>query len=147
MTRRIVKSSPDARVIVLSINDTAEDVHLALEAGAWGYSAKSSDEAETIRAIRSVASGQHFIPPDLARKLAERAVLVSLSPRERVVVRLIAEGKANKEIADELGIGAASVKTYVSRLFMKLGAHDRTQAVSIARERGILRQGNPAPDV
>lgn len=145
VTRRIVQSSPDARIIILSINDTAEDVHLAMEAGAWGYIPKSSDEAETIRAIRTVASGAKFLPESLSHKLAERNTISSLSEREIAVLRFVADGMGNKEIARELGIGGASVKTYIARIFTKLGTHDRTQAVSIARDRGILRQHNLAP--
>jgi len=146
VTRRILKDFPDARIILLSINDTAEDVHLALEAGAWGYIAKSNDEEQTIRAIAAVAAGEHFLPGELAHKLKERKLRSTLSSREMIVLGLVADGKANKEIARLLGIGHASVKTYVARIFLKLGVHDRTQAVSIAHERGILRRGNPGAD-
>ena len=136
--RRIVASWPDARVIMVSINDTAEDVHQAMEAGAWGYIPKSSEEDETIRAIRMVASGKEFLPESLAHKLSERNLITPLSDRELGVLRFVADGKSNKEIAEDLRIGEASVKTYIARIFTKLGAHDRTQAVAIARKRGIL---------
>jgi len=137
--RRILETWPEARVIMLSINDTAEDVHRAMDSGAWGYMTKSSEEAEMLQSIRSVASGKQFLSLELSRKLAQRNVLSSLSSRELLVLGCIARGKENKEIAQELGIGGASVKTYITRIFVKLGAHDRTQAVSIARDRGILR--------
>ena len=137
--RQLVDSYPLARIIMLSINDTAEDVHQAMKAGAWGYLAKSSEEEEILLAIRTVAAGKHFLPAELSRRLFERNVICALSSREQLVLRHVATGKANKEIASDLGIGVASVKTYMTRIFVKLGVSDRTQAVSIARERGLLR--------
>jgi two-component system NarL family response regulator len=140
VTRRIIARKPDARVIILSINDTEEDIHQAMEAGACGYMPKSSEEDETIHAIREVAAGNDFLPPQLARKLIERKRYSSLSDRETEVIRLVSEGKTNKEIALTLGLESSSVKTYLVRIFTKLGANDRTQAVTIARQRGILRK-------
>ncbi len=140
VTRKIIRANPHARIIILSVNDTEEDVHQAMEAGAKGYIPKSSEEGETIRAIRLVASGKDFLPPQLAMKLARRNLHNALSERETDVLRLAALGKTNKEVAAELGLGPASVKTYLARIFIKLGATDRTQAVTIARQRGILRR-------
>lgn len=140
VTRRIIATHPDARIIMLSVNDTEEDIHQAMEAGACGYMPKSSEENETIDAIRQVAAGHDYLPPQLANKLAERNLHASLSERETEVLRLTAEGKTNKEVAAELGLGDSSVKTYLARIFAKLGATDRTQAVTIALQRGILRR-------
>jgi DNA-binding NarL/FixJ family response regulator len=140
VTRRIISIHPDARIIMLSVNDTEEDIHRAMGAGASGYMPKSSEEDETIAAIREVAAGRDFLPLHLANKLAERKLHASLSERETDVLRLTAEGKTNKEIAAALGLGDSSVKTYLARIFIKLGATDRTQAVTIARLRGILRR-------
>lgn len=140
VTRRIIAASPLARIIMLSVNDTEEDIHQAMKAGALGYMTKSSDETETIHAIREVAAGKKFMPPGLASKLTERNIHSSLSDRESEVIRLVAEGKTNKEIATCLGVGDSSIKTYLARIFTKLGANDRTQAVTIAGQRGILRR-------
>ncbi|TAE77915.1 MAG: DNA-binding response regulator [Verrucomicrobia bacterium] len=140
VVRLLLSRHPYARVLMLSVNDTEEDIHQAVEAGARGYMPKSSEEDETILAIRRVAAGHEFLPPEVARKLAVRKLHSALSERELAVLRLAAEGRTNKEIAAALGLGGASVKTYLARIFTKLGATDRTQAVSIARDRGILRR-------
>lgn len=140
VTRRIIAGNADARVIMLSVNDTEEDIHQAMKAGALGYMTKSSDEMETIQGIRDVAAGMRYLPAHLASKLTERNIHLSLSERETEVIRLVAEGKTNKEIAACLGLGNSSVKTYLVRIFTKLGATDRTQAVTIAGQRGILRR-------
>jgi len=140
VTRRIIATQPEARIIMLSVNDTEEDIHQAMGAGACGYMPKSSEEDEIIGAIREVAAGHGFLPPQLAHKLAERNLRSSLSERETEVLRLIADGKTNKEVAAALGLGDSSVKTYLARIFAKLGATDRTQAVTLARQRGILRR-------
>lgn len=139
VTRRIVAEHSSARIILVSINDTAEDVHRALEAGARGYIPKSCEKDTIVAAIRAVAAGDHFLLPNLARKLAERKAQVGLSGRESEVLHLIARGKANKQIAAELGLSEATVKTHIAHIFSKLGAPDRTRAVTIAMERGLLR--------
>ena len=140
VTRRIIATHPAARILMLSVNDTEEDIHQAMDAGACGYMPKSSEEDETINSIRQVAAGHDFLPPQLAIKLAARNLHTSLSERETEVLRLTAEGKTNKEVAAALGLGDSSVKTYLARIFTKLGATDRTQAVTLARQRGILRR-------
>jgi two-component system NarL family response regulator len=139
VTRRILERHPDARIILVSINETAEDVHRALEAGACGYMPKSCEKDAIVRAIRAVAAGERYLPPHLARKLAERNLHATLSSREVEVLRLIARGKANKEIADELGLSIPTVKTHITHILTKLDAPDRTRAVTIAMERGLLR--------
>jgi len=139
VTRRIVAAHPDARVLMVSIDDTAEDIHRALEAGALGCLAKASEKGEMVAAIRTVAAGERCLSPEFAHKLADRNLFVPLSDRELEVLRLVAQGKTNKAIAGELGMGDATVKTHLSHALWKLGAQDRTRAVTLAIERGLLR--------
>ena len=139
VTRRIVADHPGARVILVSINETAEDIQRAMDAGASGYLPKSSEKSEMVRAIRAVASGERFLPARLLEKLSAHHVSSPLSGREIEVLRLVAQGRANKEIAAELGLSEPTVKTYIVRLLAKLGAPDRTRAVTLAIERGYLR--------
>lgn len=139
VTRRIIASHPQARIILVSINDTAEDIHRAFEAGACGYLPKSCELGSMIEAIRAVAAGRRYLPEELECKLAQRNLHVSLSDRELEVLRLVAQGRANKIIADALSIGEVTVKTHISHILAKLAASDRTHAVTLARERGLLR--------
>ena len=138
--RRILETTPAARIIMVSINDTAEDVHRAMTAGASGYIPKSSEKELIVAAIRAVAAGDHFLPPELARKLAERDLQAPLSTRELSVLRLIARGFANKQIATELAVSEATVKTHIRHILDKLDAPDRTRAATLALERGLLRE-------
>ena len=139
VTRRIIANHPKARILMVSIDETAEDIHRALEAGAAGCLAKASEKKDMLFAIRSVAAGERFLSPDFAHRLADRNLYVQLSERELQVLRLVAQGKTNKAIADELGMGDATVKTHLSHALAKLGAQDRTRAVTLAIERGLLR--------
>lgn len=138
-TRRILEHHPDAKVILISINETAEDIRRALEAGVRGYVPKSCEQDAIAQAIRSVWSGMDFLPPHLTRRLAERNAVVGLSNREVEVLRLVAKGKANKEIAAELALSGDTVKTHLTHLMRKLGASDRAHAVTLAIEQGFLR--------
>jgi DNA-binding NarL/FixJ family response regulator len=137
--RRILVIAPEARVIMVSINETAEDIHRAMDAGARGYMPKSSEKDAIVMAIRKVAAGGRFLSPEFAKRLAERDLMPLLSPRETDVLRLIAQGLANKQIAGELALGEATVKTHVRHILEKLGAPDRTRAATLAMERGLLR--------
>lgn len=139
VTRRILALDPGARIILVSINETAEDIHRAMEAGAMGYIPKSSEKDSIVHAIRTVATGELFLSPEFARRLAERELMPLLSPRETDVLRLIAQGMANKQIAAELALGEATVKTHVRHILEKLDAPDRTRAATLAIERGLLR--------
>lgn len=139
VTRRILELAPDARVILVSINETAEDIHRAMKAGACGYIPKSSEKDAIVHAIRMVAVGGRFLSPEFSRRLAERELMPLLSPRENDVLRLIAQGMANKQIAGELALGEATVKTHVRHILEKLDAPDRTRAATLAIERGLLR--------
>jgi len=137
--RRIREEAPDSRFIVLTTYDGDEDIHQALEAGARAYLLKDSFTEEVVETVRAVHGGARRVPEAIARRLAERPPLSDLSPRELEVLRLVARGMTNKDIADELGIAEGTVKIHVTRLLGKLGVDDRTAAVMIALQRGIIR--------
>lgn len=139
VTRRIIANHPNARILLVSINDTGEDIHRAMEAGAAGYIPKSSEQSALLQAIRDVAAGLRFLPADLARKLAIRRLTTPLSERETEVLALVAKGQGNKEIATSLGIAEGTIKSHLKHILSKLGAPDRTRAVTLAQEQGILR--------
>jgi DNA-binding NarL/FixJ family response regulator len=106
-----------------------------LESGAQGVVVKRGDPSELLRALRQVVAGEPVVDPEHPRRPPGQA---ALSPREREVLRLAAAGSTNPEIARELGLGSETVKTMLSRVFTKLGVRNRTEAVSIARDRGLL---------
>jgi len=135
---KIRAEHPDARIIALSIADGDEDVWRAIDAGAWSYLVKTTDRDELLATIRAVASGKRCISDKVAERLAERVSRPSLTEREREVLELIAEGKTNKEIGGRLSIAEVTVKRHVSHLLEKLQAADRTQAVTIAIQHGIV---------
>ncbi|MGL4618017.1 MAG: response regulator [Chroococcidiopsis sp.] len=126
-----------ARIVVLSTYDSDEEIYRGLRAGAKGYLLKDAEPEELIAAIRIVHNGQKYIPPAVGAKLAERMVSPQLSDRELEVLRLMAKGKSNHEISEELYIAERTVKFHINNIFSKLGVGDRTQAVIIALERGI----------
>jgi DNA-binding NarL/FixJ family response regulator len=138
-TRRIRARHPEARVVMLSIDVTAETIHAAKQAGAVGYLPKSVTSGDLLRAVRAVAAGNPHFEDEIAERLRERSARTGLSPRELEVLRMVACGRINKEIASSLGIGEVTIKTHLSHIFTKLGALDRTHAVAIAHERGLLR--------
>jgi two-component system NarL family response regulator len=138
-TQAIRAEFPDARIIVLSTYSTDEETYVALQAGAMAYLLKSVQRAELVQAIRKAAAGERHIPPDLAARLAARQPRSQLSPRELDVLRLLVEGKRNKEIAGALDISEGTVKIHVSSILSKLGVFDRTEAVAAALQRGILQ--------
>jgi DNA-binding NarL/FixJ family response regulator len=135
---RILSEFPDARIVVLTTYTGDAQVLRALKAGARAYMLKRHVHRELLETIRAVHAGQKRIPPELAADLADRSADDELTPREIDVLNLIAAGNANKEIADELSIGEASVKSYVTNILSKLGAKDRTHAVTIGLKRGII---------
>jgi DNA-binding NarL/FixJ family response regulator len=130
--------SPDARIIVLTTYTGDVQVLRALRAGARGYILKEHVHRELLDTIRVVHAGQKRIPPEIAAELAEYAAAEQLSSREIDVLRLIATGNANKEIAGRLSISEETVKSHVANLLAKLGANDRTHAVTLALKRGII---------
>lgn len=140
-TAAITAQHPDTHVVVLTTYDTDADILRAVEAGAAGYLLKDCTRAELTSAIRAAARGETVLTPSVAARLVSRMrgpQLESLSPREVQVLGLVAVGRTNAEIGRELHIGEATVKTHLLRSFTKLDVSDRTAAVTVARERGLL---------
>ena len=136
---QIQNEYPDARIIVLTTYTGDVQVVRALRAGARAYILKGHVHRELLETIRSVHAGKKRIPPEIAAELAEHAADDDLTTREVEVLRLIAGGNANKQIADQLSIGEATVKTHVTNILSKLGASDRAHAVTIGLKRGIIQ--------
>jgi two-component system, NarL family, response regulator len=134
----IRKEFSNARIIVLSTYDLEEDIYQSLQAGARGYILKDSPRSELLASIRRVHAGERVIPPNIATRLAERIGGNELTAREFEVLKLIVNGKSNKQIGDDLGISEGTVKSHVNNILDKLGVTDRTQAVSVALKRGIV---------
>jgi two-component system NarL family response regulator len=134
----ICSFDPAARVIVLTIHKGDEAVYQALRAGAKGYLIKDVPTEEILAAIRAVHQGQRCIPPDIASRMLERLWHADLTPREVEILKQVARGLGNKEIADRLTISQATVKNHVASIIAKMGAQDRTHAVTLALERNIL---------
>jgi DNA-binding NarL/FixJ family response regulator len=137
--RRIRERDPRALVIVLTTYDTDEEISRALKAGAKAYVLKDISADDLINCIRAVLAGKTYLAPAAAAKLAEGVTRLRLTPREMATLRLMADGKANKEIAGELGISERTVKTHLGHLFGKLGVTSRTEAIKIATRRGLVR--------
>jgi DNA-binding NarL/FixJ family response regulator len=129
---------PQARVIVLTTYAGDVQIVRALKAGAQGYLLKSLLHKELLDAIRTVHAGKRILTPELSVEVASHAVDDSLTPAEVSVLRLIADGNANKQIADQLSISEETVKSRVKNILSKLDANDRTHAVTIALKRGII---------
>ncbi len=129
---------PDARVIVLTTFDGDEDIFRALQAGARAYLLKGMPIEELLAAIRNVHQGRSSIPPPVAEKLAARISGQSLTGRELEVLERIVAGRANKDIANDLNISEATVKSHVNSLLGKLGVADRTHAATVALQRGFV---------
>jgi DNA-binding NarL/FixJ family response regulator len=129
---------PDAKVIMLTTYTGDVQILRALKAGAWGYLLKSTLHRDLLHTIRSVSEGKKALSPEVSYEVAEHGTDEALTPREVDVLRLIAAGNSNKRVADKLSIGEASVKSHVENILSKLGANDRTHAVTIALKRGII---------
>jgi DNA-binding NarL/FixJ family response regulator len=152
-TRRIRASSHAARVLVLTTYDLDEYVFEALKAGASGFLLKDAPADQLIAGIRIVAAGDALLAPPITRRLIEEFArrptpppegpveLAELTGREREILTLIARGLTNSEIANELVLGASTVKTHVGNILTKLGLRDRVQAVVLAYETGLIRPG------
>ncbi len=140
-TARIVAAHPGSKVLVLTTYDTDGDIVRAVEAGATGYLLKDTPRAQLVEAVRAAARGETVLAPAVAARLVSRMrapAVEALTPREVEVLRCVARGLSNAEIGRELFIGEATVKTHLLRAFAKLGVDDRTRAVTVAMERGIL---------
>jgi Response regulator containing a CheY-like receiver domain and an HTH DNA-binding domain len=136
--QRVRTDWPNARFVVLTTYDGDEDIYRALKSGAKAYLLKGMTSEELITTIREVAVGKSHIPAAIAERLAERMGTEDLTPREADVLEQIVHGKSNKEIATELDISEATVKTHINSLLSKLGVTDRTQAATAAIRRGLV---------
>jgi DNA-binding NarL/FixJ family response regulator len=140
-TARIVAARPGTRVLVLTTFDTDADIVRAVEAGATGYLLKDTPRAQLVDAVRAAARGETVLAPPVAARLVSRLrvpAAEALTPREVEVLAAVARGLSNAEIGRALFIGEATVKTHLLRTFAKLGVDDRTRAVTVAMERGLL---------
>jgi DNA-binding NarL/FixJ family response regulator len=136
--RSIRTISPKARIVVLTTYEGDEDIHQALEAGAQGYLIKGMPHDALVKALYRVHAGHRFLPPVVSRALSSRMPGSNLSRREQEVLQLLFGGKSNREIAEELAIKEATVKSHVSVILMRLNVSDRTQAVVEGLKRGLV---------
>ena len=130
---------PNAAIVILTSSDGDAEIDRALRAGAAGYILKSMPKNEMLAAIRSVHAGKRQVPPEVAARLAEHLGEEHLTPRELDVLRLVQHGHRNKQIADELSISETTVNFHIKNIVGKMGANDRTHAVTIAVRRGLLQ--------
>ena len=138
-TREIRALQPQARVLMLTTYDGDTDIHRAMQAGAQGYVLKNSTGDKLIPALRAVAIGEQWIPREIATRLATRKLFEELTPRELEVLQQMSKGLANKEIADVLKISEHTVKDHLKNILGKLRVADRTEAVTVALQRGIIQ--------
>jgi DNA-binding NarL/FixJ family response regulator len=155
-TRRIAAAgNPGPRILILTTFDLDEYVYEALRAGAGGFLLKDAGVEELLHAVRVVAAGDALLSPSITRRLIadyarrppaseQPAALAELTPRELEVLRFVARGLSNSDIARRLVLGEATIKTHVARIFQKLDLHDRAQAVVIAYETGLVAPGDLA---
>ena len=154
--RRVLAARPETKVVILTTFDEDEHVAAALRAGVSGFLLKVSPPEQLVAAVRTVAGGGGLLDPGVTLRVIESfaatpatprehgRLLAELTERERDVLRLVARGLSNAEIAARLYLGEATVKTHVSRVLAKLGVRDRVQAVALAYESGLVRPGDPA---
>jgi DNA-binding NarL/FixJ family response regulator len=152
-TRRILRRSDSTRILIVTTFDLDEYVFDALRVGASGFLLKDSPPDELIAGVRVVAAGEALLAPPITKRLIEEFArrptgtsgparrAAELTPRERQVLELLARGLSNREIADEIVLGPATVKTHVANVLMKLELRDRAQAIVFAYESGIVRPG------
>jgi DNA-binding NarL/FixJ family response regulator len=137
-TAAILREFPEAHILMLSTHSGEEEIYRAMQAGAKGYIVKSVIREELLRAIREVHQGRQYVDPLVASHLAQRRLHRSLSAREVEVLHMVAKGLGNKEIANALNIAEVTVKLHVSHVLEKLSVKDRTQAATVALQRGII---------
>jgi two-component system NarL family response regulator len=138
-TREIMSEFPKARILLFTTYDGDEDIYRAMHAGARGYILKDAAQEDLFKAIRAIHAGQRYLSPPVGAKLAESQVSRGLTDRERQILKLLAEGQANKEISAVTGISESTVKTHVASIIEKLGVRSRTEAALVADKRGFLR--------
>jgi DNA-binding NarL/FixJ family response regulator len=136
--KEIQDRHPAARILMLTAFDGDEDIHKALAAGAQGYVLKSSTGEQLVPALRAVAAGDGWIPEEVASRLARRKEFEPLTPRELEVLHELAKGLANKQIADVMNISQHTAKGYLKTILTKLHVADRTEAVTVAIQRGLI---------
>ena len=136
--RAIRQLDGHARIIVLTMYKGDEDIHRAMDAGASTYLLKDTLADDLPRIVREVHAGRRMLPPDVLARLEERAASPTLTPREIEVMRLVASGRRDKEIAVALSISSQTARVHMKNIFAKLGVSDRTEAMSVALRRGII---------
>ena len=129
---------PDARVLMLSIDEGEEDIYRAMQAGAAGYLPKATQLQELLKAIRAIHAGERYLTPALAARLAARGAAATLTARELEVLELVSKGLSNRELAAALGCSETTAKWHLKNVMQKLDVTDRTEATRAAVERGIL---------
>lgn len=139
--KEILSADPKARVVMLTTSDVEEDVYRSIEEGALGYVQKEAPVEEILGAIHSAMNGDVYMSEDIRRIYETRKGAKGLSPREAEVLSAVADGLNNRLVGERLGISENSVKMHLKRIFYKLGADDRTEAVNLALKRGFLTRG------
>jgi DNA-binding NarL/FixJ family response regulator len=132
---------PEARIVMLTTFEGDVEIQRALQAGAWGYLLKSMPPGDLVEVVRQVHAGKRRIPTEVAARLADHLGEEDLTAREMDVLRHVADGSRNRDIAERLFISEETVKVHIKHIMEKLGASDRTQAVAIALRRGIIHLG------
>ena len=135
----IKRGAPDARIIVLTMYASDEDIHQALAAGAMGYLFKSVVEDELVDAIREINSGRRYLPKSVAARLSEHKTGAHLTRREDEILELLGKGMGNRELGQVLGVSEDTIKTHLKSLFRKLEVSDRAEAVREGLRRGFIR--------
>ena len=138
----ILQEFPDARIIAVTSYNGDQEIYRTLKAGAYGYLLKEMAHTEIVRAIRTVHLGKRLVPAEVMERLNEHLPRPALSPREAEVLSFVAKGLSNREVADQLGTTEGTIRIHVQHILSKLDASDRTHAVTIALQRGILRLGS-----
>jgi len=139
--RKIRAEFPAARIIMLTTYDDEEDVYRALQSGAQGYILKKASQSELVAAIHQVHEGGRCVPAAMAQSFEARSAQADLTPRQVEVLELLAKGMSNKDIARLLGFTEDGAKAHMKNIFAKLGVADRTEAVAVAIQRGVVRVG------